>query len=78
LQYADNDQKGIKSSSPWSVRLSIVDNGRGFDLDQAPHNRLGLGIMYGRAQAIGAKLSIESRPDGGTQVCVVWGQGEKA
>lgn len=56
------------------VLLSIVDNGRGFDLAQAPHNRLGLEIMQERAAAIQANLIVDSHPGEGTQVSVLWEQ----
>jgi signal transduction histidine kinase len=59
-----------------SVLLNIIDNGRGFDLAQAPHHRLGLGIMQERAEAVGAHLLIDSKPDEGTQVTVMWEQAE--
>ncbi len=55
-----------------AVELSIRDNGRGFDPDDVPPDRLGLGIMRERAQAIGARLTIESRPEHGTSVTVMW------
>ncbi|MGB4870852.1 MAG: histidine kinase [Candidatus Promineifilaceae bacterium] len=52
------------------VRLSVQDNGRGFDpADIRPHS-LGLGIMRERAQKIGAVLTIESRIGEGTVVRV--------
>jgi signal transduction histidine kinase len=57
--------------------LSIGDDGRGFDPAQIAHNRLGLGIMQERAQAIGATLTIESQLRQGTQVTVLWEQGGK-
>ena len=57
-----------------TVLLSIRDDGRGFDPDKIPHNRLGLGIMQERAKAIGATLSIESQPGSGTQITVQWKQ----
>jgi signal transduction histidine kinase len=60
-----------------SVLLSIRDDGRGFDPAQVPHNRLGLGIMQERAQAIGATLTVESQPGHGTQVTVEWEQAGK-
>jgi ligand-binding sensor domain-containing protein/signal transduction histidine kinase len=55
-----------------SVLLSIHDDGRGFDPKQIPHDRLGLGIMQERAQAIGAQFTVESQPGKGTQVTVLW------
>jgi signal transduction histidine kinase len=65
------DQSGLR------VFLSIRDDGRGFDPTQVPLNRLGLGIMQERAQAIGARLTIESQPGHGTQVSVLWDQERK-
>jgi signal transduction histidine kinase len=55
--------------------LAIKDDGRGFESSQAPHQGLGLEIMQERAQAIGAKFSINSHPGMGTQVNVTWNQG---
>jgi len=54
--------------------LHVSDNGRGFDLNRAAsdHLGLGLGIIRERAQAIGASLELESQPGRGTQVIVVW------
>jgi signal transduction histidine kinase len=54
------------------VLLSVLDNGRGFDLNQAPHHRLGLGIMQERADGVGANLFIDSQLGEGTQVSVMW------
>jgi signal transduction histidine kinase len=55
---------------PQAVSLSIRDNGRGFDLSDAPLNSLGLGIMRERAEKIGAQLTINSRIGEGTIVTV--------
>jgi len=55
---------------PQAVSLSIRDNGRGFDLSDAPLNSLGLGIMRERAEKIGAQLTINSRIGEGTTVTV--------
>jgi signal transduction histidine kinase len=54
------------------LELRISDDGRGFDLAHIPPDRLGLGIIRERAQAIGASLEIKSRPGGGTRITVVW------
>ncbi len=54
------------------VELSITDDGRGFDPGCVLPDRLGLGIMRERAQAIGATLTIESAPAHGTRVTIVW------
>lgn len=67
------------SPSPWEgegrreqVVLCIDDDGCGFDLSCVPPDRLGLGIIRERAQAIGAGLEIESQPGHGTRITVVW------
>ncbi len=54
------------------IELTIEDDGRGFNLAQVPAERLGLGIIRERAQAIDAALKIESNPGEGTQITVVW------
>jgi two-component system nitrate/nitrite sensor histidine kinase NarX len=54
------------------VILTVKDNGRGFDPEQVPSGRLGLGIIRERAAAIGARFSIESRSGQGTTVEVIW------
>jgi ligand-binding sensor domain-containing protein/signal transduction histidine kinase len=57
---------------PRSVQLCISDDGRGFDMDSIPPDRLGVGIMCERAEAIGATLVIESEAGRGTEVTVGW------
>jgi signal transduction histidine kinase len=56
------------------VTLEITDDGVGFDLATV-HQRGGVGLstMEERAEAIGAKLKIESKAGSGSKVTVVWG-----
>jgi signal transduction histidine kinase/PAS domain-containing protein len=54
------------------VELSVSDDGLGFDPEDLSPEHLGLGIMRERAEAIGAKLRIDSQLGHGTQVTVVW------
>jgi signal transduction histidine kinase/ligand-binding sensor domain-containing protein len=61
-----------RAQSTASATLSISDDGRGFDLDGIPPGRLGLGIMRERAEAVGARFEIESEPEEGTRVSVLW------
>jgi GAF domain-containing protein/HAMP domain-containing protein len=56
------------------VELCVSDDGRGFDPNSIPPDRLGLSIIRERAEAVGAYLEIESNPGQGTQVTVVWKQ----
>jgi signal transduction histidine kinase/predicted hydrocarbon binding protein len=70
-KHAGAEQVTLHLSYPdRTVRLSIEDDGRGFDpADLKPHT-LGLGIMRERAQKIGAALTIESQIGEGTVVTV--------
>jgi len=54
------------------VDLVIRDDGTGFDLARVAPERLGLGIMRERAEAVGVELDIDSQPGHGTQITVVW------
>jgi len=58
------------------IKLRVSDDGCGFDPGNIPHDRLGLGILRERAQAIGATLEIESQPGLGTQIVVLWQEHE--
>lgn len=57
--------------------LCVSDDGRGFELDEVSLDRLGLGIMRERAEAIDAILTIESQPGHGARVEVTWRDGEE-
>jgi len=54
------------------VTLVVQDNGRGFDPDRVAPDRLGLGIMRERAEAMGARLEIDSHSGQGVRVSVVY------
>jgi signal transduction histidine kinase len=69
LRCLDDDDA---DSDPVRIELAIVDNGRGFDPARVPAERLGLGIIRERAQAIDADLAIVSSPGQGTRITVVW------
>lgn len=62
---------------PGEIRLSISDNGRGFDRAKVSSEHLGLGIMKERAESIGATLSISSKINKGTKILVVWKTGKQ-
>ncbi len=72
-------QWGDRAASPWdgqgqTVRLTVADNGAGFDPNTVTADHLGLKIMHERAEAIGARLSVYSEPGEGTQISVTWTQ----
>ncbi len=52
------------------VRVAVADNGRGFDPRAVADSRFGLRGMRERADVIGARLEIDSRPQDGTRVLV--------
>jgi PAS domain S-box-containing protein len=53
------------------VRLSITDDGQGFDPDAA-HSQSGMGLrsIAGRVEHIGGQLALDTAPGQGTMVCV--------
>lgn len=55
-----------------AVRLSVADNGSGFDPSTVTADHLGLKIMRERAEAVGANFSLYSEPGEGAQISVVW------
>ncbi len=54
------------------VTLTVSDDGHGFDVELASNKSLGMGIIRERANEIGAKLSLASKPEEGTRITVVW------
>jgi signal transduction histidine kinase len=63
----DGDREGAGE-----VILDIRDDGLGFDPSSVSQERLGLGIMRERAEAVGIRLEIDSQPGQGTRVTAVW------
>jgi two-component system NarL family sensor kinase len=55
-------------AGPRRVRLTIRDDGRGFDPMTGSDGRYGLLGMRERAKLLGGRLRVESRPDQGTKV----------
>ena len=54
------------------VKLTIKDDGVGFNPQSVTSHRLGLEIMPERALEIGAEFNIDSQPNQGTKISVVW------
>ena len=59
-------------AEPGWARLSISDDGCGFDVAGVGRDHFGLQNMHERAAAIGSSLHIESQPGAGTQIVVEW------
>ena len=66
------------------VRITVKDDGRGFDQDAARRHReghFGLRIMRARTARMGGRLQVHSAPGQGTRVILTWvldGDGSKA
>lgn len=56
---------------PDGVRIAVVDDGSGFDAGSVPPGHLGLAGMRARAERIGGRFRVESRPGRGTTIEVV-------
>jgi PAS domain S-box-containing protein len=55
-----------------ALRCEVRDDGRGFDPRSRHADALGIAGMQERATALGARLTIESTPGGGTTVTLEW------
>lgn len=58
--------------TPAGAHLEVCDNGVGFDASAAKPTSLGMKIMRERAEAIGAELSITSKPGEGVCLDLTW------
>jgi signal transduction histidine kinase len=55
-----------------TARLTIADNGVGFDPGMVKPDQIGLRIMRERAESIGAEFKVASQPGEGTQISIIW------
>lgn len=53
-------------------RISIQDDGTGFDPESLPKGHYGVLGMSERANEIGGTLNIESSPNGGSRITIAW------
>ncbi len=60
--------------TPSGLKLSIRDNGCGFDTSTfLSSNHYGLNMMRERATAVGADFNLASQPNQGTKITIRWG-----
>jgi signal transduction histidine kinase len=60
-----------------AVRVVVTDDGRGFDADEVPAERLGLRVsIRERVAKVGGRATVVSAPGEGTTVTIVWPGGE--
>ncbi len=70
---ADSVHLTLQSLEDGTIKVTIQDNGRGFDLDseqQSGRGGFGLRFMRERAERVGGSLRIESQPGQGTRLIV--------
>ena len=73
VKYAKAHQVTVDlRQQPMGVRLTVGDDGVGFDLASVGAGHFGQKIMRERAESIGARLSVQSEPGDGTVVTVIW------
>ena len=58
------------SADGGGISIAVQDDGRGFDPEASAPGHVGLQVMRERAATIGANLTVESSPRGGTRVIV--------
>jgi signal transduction histidine kinase len=70
-KHADATRVSVRAEpTPEGLRLTVTDNGRGFEPGAIGSKGYGLRSMRERAELIGASLEIDSRPQDGTRVMV--------
>ena len=70
-RHADATLVRVRTEQTGAIsRISVTDNGRGFDLTAVPPGSYGLRGMRERADLVGASLDIWSRPQDGTRVSI--------
>lgn len=57
---------------PTQAMLTISDTGQGFNLKDVPVGHMGLKIMKERVELIGGTLEIETAPNKGTSLTIIW------
>jgi two-component system nitrate/nitrite sensor histidine kinase NarX len=70
---ADSVHLTLQSLEDDTIKVTIQDNGRGFDLDseqRSSRGGFGLRFMRERAERVGGSLRIESQPGQGTRLIV--------
>ncbi|WP_353929313.1 sensor histidine kinase [Okeanomitos corallinicola TIOX110] len=72
IKYAQSTQVDVtfQGNSEY-IKLSIFDNGCGFDVKDTSSGHLGIEIMRERAESIGANFQLESSPGKGTKIVLI-------
>jgi signal transduction histidine kinase len=71
IKHADASAVSVElEQSPHEVVLTVIDDGQGFDPDDARRGHLGLRLMDDLVASIGGRLMVRSEPGSGTTVIV--------
>ena len=71
-QHAEASEVSVRLvTTPEEIRLTVADDGRGFDPDEIAHNRYGLVGLNERARLLGGRLHLETTPGAGTRLEVI-------
>lgn len=71
-QHAEASEVTVRLlTTPEEIRLTVADDGRGFDPDEIAHNRYGLVGLNERARLLGGRLHLETTPGAGTRLEVI-------
>jgi signal transduction histidine kinase len=70
VRHANADEVTVELSNGDGIRLSVVDRGTGFEPAEVGRRGHGFGLtsMRERAESLGGRLTIDSRPGAGTRV----------
>jgi signal transduction histidine kinase len=73
LRHGRPESVKVRLQDDDGVRISVADDGAGFDSGNAQRSRPGFGLvtMRERAQALGGRMTVSSRPGEGTEVEIV-------
>ncbi|MDP2248719.1 MAG: ATP-binding protein, partial [Nitrosomonadales bacterium] len=72
-KHAGATQVDVELLSEGECRLTVQDNGKGFDVKQnAGDTHVGIRIMRERAHRMGANFTLESTLGSGTKVSLTW------
>lgn len=76
LHAGPNAKRGLKMRTQGSkLKIVVFDTGRGFRVSRIPKTRLGLRLsIIDRIQKVGGRVFIDTKPGGGTNIIIEWGE----
>jgi signal transduction histidine kinase len=71
---AENTEVRV-DAGPTGVRVTVVDDGVGFDINAVPAHRYGVRSLPVRMADVGGRADVDSQPGAGTRVSLEWTRG---